>query len=448
MKAIRIFISIMIVSLTIWADEVKIEKVIVTGVGIDKEKAMKNASQSAVQQVVGSYVVSDSLVANGKLIKDEVLSQSNGYVRSFKTLKEGKDEDGLYQLEAEVEVEVGKLTNKLGSLNIAMKNIQTDDFMAVSMDKFSSSADFMALAEKVIFEPLQDKKKVYDIKILQLQPLDTYNDNMFYWHNKDKEKKQAEDGSITPFELTFKVSLNDTYIASLKSFFTNVCEAEGGADVKFISVKNGNDKLIKGFTLSEKNLRQLNALMEEKLNAPYVFYYPELIIDLLGDSEASSKKIVYSPVSTNMMTNKYLTQITYGSRSSAYDSLSLSSSFHMTTDPKRGISHNIQRTDSDIVASSEILSATTNKEASLLGIFGFGHYDKGFQFYSNTDTYSIVVFLSPDDVKEIKKSKIEVVWQGGTTKKASPSVKNYINSNFKVPEETKKAFENLTNFFK
>ena len=88
----------------------KIETVEVTGMGVTPEKAIKNATKEAVRQVVGMYVVAEAATKNRKLIKDEVLSNSNAMVRHFTTIEKGVGEDGIHTITARVEVKVGKVT--------------------------------------------------------------------------------------------------------------------------------------------------------------------------------------------------------------------------------------------------------------------------------------------------------------------------------------------------
>ncbi len=196
-----------------------IQKVIVTGMGINENNAIKNATKAAIQQVVGMYVVSDVLMKNSKLIKDEVLTQSNAYVKSFKTLNKTKDEDGLFEVEAEVEVEVGKLTNTLGKLNIATKGVGTDEFKAVALTGFSASKDFKTMLDKVVMEPIRENKKIYDIKVNSFVPLqDDWDERRLRVRWAKKDKKLYESGELLPFELSFTFGLSDNYVSSIMSF--------------------------------------------------------------------------------------------------------------------------------------------------------------------------------------------------------------------------------------
>ena len=81
MKKILSFILIALMATTSFAG--KVETVIVEGLGVSIESARENAAKNALGQVVGMYTVSDSVVKNRKLIKDEVLSYSNGFISKY-----------------------------------------------------------------------------------------------------------------------------------------------------------------------------------------------------------------------------------------------------------------------------------------------------------------------------------------------------------------------------
>jgi len=85
---IFIVLSLLVLSLSIaQADEPeKTEKIVASGIGVDMDKAKQNAIRNAVEQVIGTYVSSDTIVQNSTLLKDEVLSFSGGYVKDTKIL--------------------------------------------------------------------------------------------------------------------------------------------------------------------------------------------------------------------------------------------------------------------------------------------------------------------------------------------------------------------------
>ena len=68
-----------------------------------REAAIESAQRDAVEQASGVFIESQTKVRNYELVRDEVLSRSEGFIKSFKILKEGR-ERGLYQVSIEAEV--------------------------------------------------------------------------------------------------------------------------------------------------------------------------------------------------------------------------------------------------------------------------------------------------------------------------------------------------------
>jgi hypothetical protein len=73
------------------ADEFAVKEVVVEGVGASEKAAVKDALRNAVRQVVGTFVSAETLVENDRVIQDKVLSASDGFVKSYRTVSKGKD---------------------------------------------------------------------------------------------------------------------------------------------------------------------------------------------------------------------------------------------------------------------------------------------------------------------------------------------------------------------
>jgi len=129
----------------------KTEKVVVTGVGINSDKARQNAIRNAVEQVVGTYVSSDSMIQNSQLIKDEILSFSGGYVKESKVLSTEKDDD-LVKVQLEALVVSTKLKRKINGLNISVKKVEGNNLFSEAFSKIEadrSSKDLLnSIAQK------------------------------------------------------------------------------------------------------------------------------------------------------------------------------------------------------------------------------------------------------------------------------------------------------------
>ena len=128
----------------------KIDKVIVSGFGVDVDRAKQNAIRNAVEQVIGTYVSSDTVVQNNTLLNDEVLSYSGGYVQDFKIIAQGKNDDGLYTVKIEANVIGAKLKRKLESLNIAAKKVEGESLFGEASSKMENQQTGQALLDKIL----------------------------------------------------------------------------------------------------------------------------------------------------------------------------------------------------------------------------------------------------------------------------------------------------------
>ena len=79
------------------------KEVTVEGVGSTREEAIKNAERTAVEQVVGAFVDSQTLVEDAMVKLDEIYTHAQGYVSGVKILSEGQS-NGLYRVAAQMNV--------------------------------------------------------------------------------------------------------------------------------------------------------------------------------------------------------------------------------------------------------------------------------------------------------------------------------------------------------
>lgn len=91
---------------TISEDEVKL---LVSGKASDSEKATTIALRSAIEQAYGTFVSANTTILNDDLVKDEIVTISNGNIKSYKVLSDVKCEDGQVMVTVEATVCVSKL---------------------------------------------------------------------------------------------------------------------------------------------------------------------------------------------------------------------------------------------------------------------------------------------------------------------------------------------------
>ena len=80
------------------------QEVTVVGMGEDRDSATRDAARLAVEQVVGTFIDSRTLMENLVIQLDEVYKNSRGFVRSIKILDEGLSGE-LYRVQALIDVD-------------------------------------------------------------------------------------------------------------------------------------------------------------------------------------------------------------------------------------------------------------------------------------------------------------------------------------------------------
>ena len=96
------------------------QEVTVDGTGRNRDEAIKNAERAAVEQVVGNFVDSQTLVENAMLKLDEIYTRAQGFVSGVKILSEGISK-GLYKVTAQMNVESEPNSALIGQLETVMR---------------------------------------------------------------------------------------------------------------------------------------------------------------------------------------------------------------------------------------------------------------------------------------------------------------------------------------
>ena len=73
------------------------------GYGLTKDAAVEQAKRDAVEQGLGAYMTSTTTVT-ATSIEDNIYSKAQGFVKSFKIIKENKGPDGNFEITIEAQV--------------------------------------------------------------------------------------------------------------------------------------------------------------------------------------------------------------------------------------------------------------------------------------------------------------------------------------------------------
>lgn len=88
-------------------------------IDIARSKALDEAQRNAVEKAVGVMVTSSTNVENFQVKMDRILSESKGYISTYKIISEKRTGDN-YEVEIEAEISQGKLRDKMTAINLIM----------------------------------------------------------------------------------------------------------------------------------------------------------------------------------------------------------------------------------------------------------------------------------------------------------------------------------------
>ena len=96
------------------------QTVTVDGVGVDRDSAMRDAARTAVEQVAGMYISSETIVSNTSVELDEILSHAQGYVQNVQVISESAA-GGEYRVRASVDVSTDPNSALMKRLDAVMR---------------------------------------------------------------------------------------------------------------------------------------------------------------------------------------------------------------------------------------------------------------------------------------------------------------------------------------
>ncbi len=145
-KHLIVIAHLIILPLLIITDLWGAETVTATGVSffepgreaLARTKAVDEAKRAAVEQVVGTKVVSETTVVNRQIIKDRIMTYSSGYLKHVKIISEGKNSLGAYEVTIQAEVETSALVrdmDRLEKLLNLQKNPRVSIFLESGLNK-------------------------------------------------------------------------------------------------------------------------------------------------------------------------------------------------------------------------------------------------------------------------------------------------------------------------
>jgi hypothetical protein len=109
MKKILLLLSLAF-TINLNAQDDKTVTLVVSGQGKTQEEARQMALRSAIEQAFGTFISSKTEILNDELVKDEIVSVTNGNIQKYEPVSEVQLPDGAYATTLKATVSVSKLT--------------------------------------------------------------------------------------------------------------------------------------------------------------------------------------------------------------------------------------------------------------------------------------------------------------------------------------------------
>ena len=231
----------------------------VSGMGKDRNSAIRDAARNAVQQVVGVYIDSRTLVHNSVVALDEIYAKSQGYVKNVSVLNEGW-QNGSYQVNAQIDVNTDANSSLMNQLHMIMmlndprisvivlkENNTTsenahDTISEGAMSERLVDLGFSHVVDAHIVSNLQDAKLLYNI----------YNG------------KTSLSGVGASYGVDFLVLGQSNIDVSKVSLNTNNPQSVGNADLSVKIIKFDTGDIIGTFTTEGKGVDISHKTAERK----------------------------------------------------------------------------------------------------------------------------------------------------------------------------------------
>ena len=92
-------------------DAEKTVTLVVSGQGKTQDVAKQNALRSAIEQAFGAFISSKTEILNNNLVKDEIVSVSNGNIQRYEVISQIQEPEGVYATTIKATVSITKLTS-------------------------------------------------------------------------------------------------------------------------------------------------------------------------------------------------------------------------------------------------------------------------------------------------------------------------------------------------
>lgn len=148
MKRLHSLITILLLAISIntsYAEDVNEVTLTVSSDGPTKDDALKNALRSALEQVYGAFVSANTTILNDELVKEEIVTISNGSIKDYKELSCEPTKDGGQLVTLQATVSLPQLIKYARSKGSECEFAGNSFGMAMKLYEFQKENELKAL---------------------------------------------------------------------------------------------------------------------------------------------------------------------------------------------------------------------------------------------------------------------------------------------------------------
>lgn len=135
------------------SDEVTL---VVSADGVTKEEATKIALRSAIEQAYGAFISANTTILNDELVKDEIVTISNGNIKSYKEIANEDLPNGNIFVSLQVTVSINKLVSYAQSKGVETEFAGATFAMNLKMEELNKRNE-----EKIIADMFDVMERLY-----------------------------------------------------------------------------------------------------------------------------------------------------------------------------------------------------------------------------------------------------------------------------------------------
>ncbi len=191
--------------------------VVAVGIGTSEEEAKRQTYRNAIQSVIGTLVLSETMIANDELIRDKILTHSDGYITRVKQVGNTKQfPNGLFEVTMNVTVKSKQLERKLQAENINLANIDGAGLFSVQKqqnDNKLAQAQTQEERNKNAANIIYEKIKDLPVSVLLAKA-----------NTKDAQTKLANGMAelIIPIEISLNSQAYNSFVRDFNSTMSNL----------------------------------------------------------------------------------------------------------------------------------------------------------------------------------------------------------------------------------